>query len=186
MEELLRVAQRQRDLHVERLKRRNVKDISGKTLTEMHMDGNDMKEIFNTWRADVESWMRPSKLTEYNAIRYQRKQMTKSGKKISKFSKAKQAQQMRKTGFSSYLFQLSGCKFLLHKLIELPLMCSVEQPAAVLNKLLDAYKEHKKTKQFQDAVERSREHQAKQLRLSKQVWWAQYNYAQGRQLSFMV
>ena len=93
---------------------------------------------------------------------------------------------MGKRGFSTYLFQLSGCKFLLHKLIELPLICSVEQPAAILNDLLDAFHEHKRTKEYRDAVQRSKKNQANQQRLSKQVWLAQCKYSEGRKLSTMV
>ena len=82
----------------------------------------------------------------------------------------------------------------MHKLIELPLIRlspagsvrSVEQPASILNDLLYAYEEHKKTQQYQDAIRRNKEHQVCQVRLSKQIWWAQYNYSQGRKLSDMV
>ena len=93
---------------------------------------------------------------------------------------------MGKSGFSTYLFQLSGCKFLLHKLIELPLICSVEHPAAILNDLLDAFDEHKRTKAYRDAVQSSKKKQANQQRLSKQVWLAQCKYSEGRKLSSMV
>ena len=175
MEELLRAAKKRRELHMERLRRRGV-HIG--VHNDMHMDPvNDMKEIYNTWRQDVQSWMRPSTLDTY--------------KEHERNHRWQKAHQLGKTAFSTYLFHLSGCKFLLHKLIELPLISlssagSAERPAAILTELIDAYEEHKKTQQYQDAVRVAGQHQAGQLRLSRQVWWAQYNYTQGRKLSQKV
>ena len=131
-----------------------------------------MKEIFNKWRKDVESWMRPLTL-----IRYRSKQRRRL---------YGEAHKIEKKAFSAYKFQISGCKFLLHKLIELPLICSVEHPAAILNDLLDAFDEHKRTKEYRDAVQSSKKNQANQQRLSKQVWLAQCNISEGRKLSTMV
>ena len=108
---------------------------------------------------------------------------------MERLGQNQKAHQLGKTAFSSYLFQLSGCKFLLHKLIELPLISasSAEQPTAIfLNKLIDAYEEHKKGKEYVEARHQSTQHQVGQRRLSGQVWWAQYNYSQGRKLSEMV
>ena len=61
------------------------------------------------------------------------------------------------------LSHLSGCKFLLHKLIELPLVNqiasnSVEQPVAtVLEDLMNSYEEHKNITQYSEAVKRSKQ-----------------------------
>ena len=102
------------------------------------------------------------------------------------------AQQLGKSAFSTYAFQLSGCKFLLHKLIELPIiaqsMCDdVDQPVLPsIVALIRAYEDHKTTPQYQNAVARSAKHQSDQKRLSHQIWWAQYNYTQGRKLSEQV
>jgi hypothetical protein len=148
MEELLRVAQRQRDLHMEKLRRRQ------SVPNDMHMGKDDMKEIYNTWRNDVGSWMNPSTLATYEELQHN--------------SRWQDAHQLRKIAFSTYLFQLSGCKVLLHKLIELPLISSsfpgsvrssVEPPAAILNDLSAAI---------------------------FQVWRAQNNYSEGRKLSCLV
>jgi len=180
METLLRAAQRQREQHQERLRGRGVEYAYG-PLEEMHMDpGDDMKEIYNTWRQDVESWMKPCTLATY--------------RHLEQNGLFQGAHQLGKKTFSTYLFQLSGCKFLLHKLIELPLIRSspagtvrsVEQPAAILSQLLHAYEEHKQTPEYQNAIRKNKEHQVGQLRLSQQIWWAQYNYSQGRKLSDMV
>ena len=180
MESLLRAAQRQRIQQQERLRSRGEPHGFGR-IEEMYMDpGKDMQEIYNTWRQDVESWMKPSTLASYREL--QDNELWQP------------AHQLGKKAFSSYLFQLSGCKFLLHKLIELPLIypsppgCvrSVEQPAAILNELLWAYEEHKKTEKYQAAIRRNVEHQVGQLRLTRRIWWAQYKYSQGRKLSDMV
>ena len=61
---------------------------------------------------------------------------------------------------------------------------SAEQPVTtLLADLINSYEEHKKTSKYQEEVRRSAEHQASQKRVSRQIWWAQYNYAQGRKLS---
>ena len=102
------------------------------------------------------------------------------------------AHQLAKSRFSTYLFQLSGCKFLLHKLIELPIVNlissnSVGQPVSqVLTDLINSLEEHKKTAQYQEAVKRSEKLQEGQKRLSHQLWWAQYNYTKGRNLQVKV
>ena len=139
------------------------------------MDSNwDMKEILNSWREDVESWMKPSTLEAYRDLLEQDENQL--------------AHQLRRKAFSTYQFQLSGSKFLLHKLIELPLISrpssgsvrgveprSVQQPAAILNQLFVAFEDHKQTSAYQTAIQRNEEHQAGQLRLSKQIWWAQWS-----------
>ena len=105
-----------------------------------------MKAIYNRWRWDAESWMNPQALMKY-------KQLFDSGKNSA-------AQQLGKSAFSTYLFQLSGSKFLLHKLIQLPILpqCTIKQspgsaepPAAlhplgsVLMKCVADLQEHKET-----------------------------------------
>ena len=104
MEELFQVALTQRRMHIDRLRawpaplpRRH-----------RHMTENDMKLIFNTWRKNVDSWMSPCTLAKYNWLMNNRCRQD--------------AQRLGKSAHSTYLFQLSGCKFLLHKLIELPLI----------------------------------------------------------------
>ncbi len=183
MEEMMKTAQTQRDLQLERLRDRGIA-WSSLNPAEYVMDPADMKEIYNTWRINVESWMRPSTLTEY--------------RKMKEWRQNQQAHQLGKQAFSSYIFQISGCKFLLHKLIELPLISasllphededgSAEQPTAIaLNMLINAYEEHKKSKQYVQTLRQSTQHQEGQRRLSGQVWRAQYNCTQGRKLSESV
>jgi len=174
MEQMLRAALTQRTLQLER-RRTN---IGAEQPDDMVMGPDDMKEIFNTWRKDVRSWMRPSTLTNYDYWVGQGRQQ--------------RAHQTAKSAFNTYLFQLSGCKFLLHKFIELPIISlsltgGVGQPArhlgTHLGDLVLAFEEHKKPPEYQDAVKRSQALQAHQHRLSCEIWWAQWNYTQGRKLS---
>ena len=126
----------------------------------MNPDG-DMKEIMNTWREIVESWMRPSTLENYNWLMENRRHQ--------------EAHQLTKTAFSSYKFQLSGCKFLLDKLIELPLISvrygysSAERPASILNKLLKDYDNHRTKQNYENAVRQAEAHQAGELRRSHKL-----------------
>ena len=69
---------------------------------------------------------------------------------------------MAKRSFNTYLFHLAGSKFLLHKLIQLPILaqCSAEQPASAqlplcLMKCIDDFQEQKKTPKYKAAVEHS-------------------------------
>ena len=99
---------------------------------------------------------------------------------------------MTTTAFSSYKFQLSGCKFILDKLIELPLISvrygysSAERLASILNKLLKDYDNHRTTQNYENAVRQAEAHQAGEFRLSHKLWRAQIDYAQGEKLSRMV
>ena len=130
-----------------------------------------MRAIYNRWRWDTESWMNPETLMTY-------KQFLHSGRKNA-------TQQLGKSAFNTYLFQLAGSKFLLHKLIQLPILpqCttvqssgSAEPPAApyrfgpVLMKCVTDLQEHKKTDAYKAAVERSKKRDSDESRLSKQIW----------------
>ena len=64
---------------------------------------------------------------------------------------------------------------------------SVGQPAfEILLELILAYEKHKTTQQYRDAVQRSKEKLEGQRRLSRQLWWAQFNYTTGRSLAKQV
>ena len=101
------------------------------------------------------------------------------------FWKKSDAKRLGKSAFSTYLFQLSGSKFLLHKLIQLPILpqCtmfqssrSAEPPAAlhpfgsVLMKCVTDLQEHKKTHAYKAAVERSKKRDSDEGRLNRQIW----------------
>ena len=176
MEELLAQALRQRQLHLHRLKLASGRRTHVDPL--MRIEDDDMKTIYNEWRTHPEKYMQWSTLETYKAMKSR--------------GENQQAHQLTKSCFSTYLFQLSGCKFLLHKLIELPLVIrssshSVAQPVStVLMELIDSYENHKNTPEYREAVRRSERHDEGQKRLSREIWWAQYHYTQGEVLSTQV
>ena len=148
------------------------------------IEEDDMRAIYNRWRWDADSWMNPETLMKYN-------QLLDRGKNGA-------AQQLGKTAFSTYLFQLSGSKFLLHKLIQLPILpqCtmvqdpgSAEPPAAlcplgpVLMKCVTDLQEHKKSDKYKAAVERSKKRASDDSRLSKQIWEQTKVLSKGKALS---
>ena len=165
MERLLQLTQHQRELHIDRLRRasRGIKKVDA----HMRMGAADMKAIFNAWRAHPQEWMQCSTYKNYKAMLF-------CGRK-------QKAHQLAKSAFSNFLFRQSGERFLLHKLIELPIInqvssSSVEQPAAtVLMELLNSYEEYKTTSEYQEAVQFSQQHQKLQKRFSHECWWAQYH-----------
>jgi len=178
MEQLLGTCRKQRQLHLDRIKQRGVHEAA--ELSNRHFNEDEMKYIYNTWRKDVQSWMREDTRARYvNLGRW-----------------PAQAHKIEKQAFSSYLFHISGCKFLLHCLIKLPIIPdSAEQPVShsdekpvgdVLCALINAYEDHKHTPEYQRAVETSRKKQEDHRRLSCQIWWAQHNYQQGKKLSRML
>ena len=105
----------------------------------------EMKEMFNDWCADVESWMKPETLEQYWRMKRQKQH------------------QLRKSRFSTFLFHIAGCKFLLTKLIEIPIIAqlseTVGQPAAEhvesMLQFFYSYEEHKQTEEYKDAVRQS-------------------------------
>ena len=137
----------------------------------MHMDDDDMKNIYNEWRAHPEEWMHSAAKEEYT-------QMIRAGQN-------QKAHHLAKSRFKTYLFH--RCKFLLHKLIELPIVNlvlsdSVEQPVSeVLTDIINSLEEHK-TPEYQEAVQRSEKLQEGRMRLTHKLWWAQYNYTKGPSL----
>ena len=157
---------------------RRLRDEAIDETTILDLDEEDMKEIYNEWRNHPEKYMQWSKLEDDN-------DMKRRGEN-------QKAHQLAKQCFSTYLFQLSGCKFLLHKLIQLPLIkqnssYSVAQPVGtVLIELINAYENHKKTPQYAEAVKQSAKHREGQKRLSHAIWWAQYDYTQGKALAMQV
>ena len=110
----------------------------------------DMREMYHHWRWDVDSWMDEDDVRMY-------RHLTESG-----LMQARWARQFSKKCFSAYLYHLAGSKFLLHKLIQLPILaqCSAEQPASALLPLclmncIKDFQEQKKTPKYKAAVEHS-------------------------------
>ena len=71
-------------------------------------DNPVVADMFNKWRSDVREWMHESNLKKYEDLK--------------NAGKNNDAHALGKRAFSKYLFQLCGDKFLLKKLIQLPLV----------------------------------------------------------------
>ena len=145
MEPLLETAALRRQLVLDRLRGSAAQPVVD---TTHEITDKDMKDMYNDWRWDVDSWMDEDKVRIYHHL-------TRAGL-------LQQAQQIAKKAFRAYMFDLAGSKFLLHKLIQLPILaqCSAEQPAsaqvpASLMNYMNDLQEHKQTPEYKAAVERS-------------------------------
>ena len=174
MEQLLRETKARREMFIAFLKQQQDPRGQEVNLDNLIFNNDDMKALFNHWRADVASYMQPATLEDYNWLK--------------EHDRHQAAHLLTKQIFSAYRFQISGCKFLLHQLIRLPLTNSVGQPVqgTVLEKLLEEYEVHKQSSDYQKAVEAARKKIDEQRRLSYRLWWAHYNHTQGKNLSFRV
>ena len=92
--------------------------LSHKELAHHQATPSQMKDMINAWRKNVSSWMSTRSLDQYQGLRDQKRNQD--------------ANQFAHKRFATYCFQISGCRFLLKKLIELPIVRypnSVAQPA---------------------------------------------------------
>ena len=99
-----------------------------------------MRNIMNAWRADHDSWMDQKTKTKYWACKEQQ-----------------DWHGVEKQAFSRYLHQLSGCKFLLRVLVELPLISKHVQDdpnQVVLNKFLARWADFMKTDAYKNRGEK--------------------------------
>ena len=131
--------------------------------------------MLNAWRYDVDSWMSPKNLKIYKDL-------------LRK--KPHAAQQMGKSFFNNYLQNISGCKFLLRKLIQLPIIAqcnapasdSAEQPASITT-WINEFRVHMESAEYRKAVEQSRQKAEDHQRLSKRICEAQWRVGCGKELS---
>ena len=160
MEELLDVCQARRELHVDYLRKLGDPRCSAEQPEADNLivfNDNDMVRIMNTWRKDVGSYMRPATLWQYQ--------------RDLKFNPEK-AHSKSKSIHSLHLFQISGCKFLVHAFIRMPVLSEcAEQP--VMDELLQDYEDHKKSEEYKKAVEQSEQRNEHPLRYSQALWWAE-------------
>ena len=134
----------------------------------------DMKNLYNRWRADVGSYMSAANLQRHRALPRQK------------------AHLLEKSAFSTYQFHLSGCKWLLREFLRLPIVAafmegttsSAVQPA--WRELLAAFEEHKTTEAYRKTVEASKKKEKDHVRLSQRLWEARRNHIQGHNISFRV
>ena len=172
MESLLETAAQRRKLVLDRLRRSAGQPVVD---TTHEIAEKDMQNMCNDWFWDVDSWMNEDNLPIYHDLRWR---------------KPNKAQQMAKKAWSTYKFHLAGSKFLLHKLIQLPIVAqcsanssaSAEQPASLM-KCISDLQEHMKTDEYKTAVERSQRRANDHRRLSKQIWEASQWLSKGKVLS---
>ena len=157
MEELLDVCQARRELHVDYLRKLGDPRCSAEQPEADNLivfNDNDMVRIMNTWRKDARSYMRPATLWQYH--------------RDLKFNPEK-AHSKSKSIHSLHLFQISGCKFLVHVFIRMPVLSDcAEQP--VIDELLQDYEDHKRSEEYKKAVEQSEQRNENPLRDSQALW----------------
>ena len=109
----------------------------------------DMNQVYKDWQSDVSEWMNKSTLTKYQNLKRAGK-YSKKGLQHKLFLK-KKAQAFLKEAFNTYLQQLFGSKFLLHKLIQLPLVQNEEsgsaEPCAALHHFAKSLQMHQRPAQ---------------------------------------
>ena len=178
MEVMLREVLEQRRLHIDRLKAAGDPRVppyskGDREIARLKFTEDDMKDIMNSWRYDVQSWMNPDNLAVYY--------------------ESPKWHGMGKTAFSTFLQQLSGCKFLLRKLIALPIIAErtgVAQPGTVeepeiLRELTLEWTDYKNSPEHQKAIQKSQP-RGEQERLSIRLRRAETWYKQGGKLSRLV
>ena len=132
MERLLETANQQRQIQLDKLR----------LPSNEKLDDDSMKQMYNDWRSQPWTWMATASYNEWQALK-------ESGKNQA-------AHQLAKHRFSTFLFQLSGSKFLFHQLIQLPLVQQLsatsgsvgEHAFDILLDLIVAYEKHKTTKEY--------------------------------------
>ena len=157
MEVLLQKTIERRSMHIEHVMEKDDARVRGLTkrevLNSLHFSHADMTTVMNAWRYDHQSWMKEETQNE-----------------LWFFNKHKDWHGLEKRAFSAYLHQISGNKFLLHELIELPLIIlnrggpSEEEPSTggreqirglcaktTPARLIQKWKEHKKSDEYKES-----------------------------------
>jgi len=131
--------------------------------------------MYNNWEKNVDSWMGEDNLRKhYTFLDQGRKQ---------------KAHQLAHRAFHAYLFQLSGCRYLLQMLLQLPILpqCSAAQPAfgevPALTTMIADLEEHQQTPRYQAAVAQSTKRSSEHSRLSQQIWQQSKQVAKAKALS---
>ena len=113
--------------------------------------------------------------------------------KLAKYRDSPKWHQIGKSAFSVFLQHLCGCKFLLRRLIALPILAegasaaqlgAVEEPE-ILRELIQEWTGYRNSDEHQKAIQMSQPRCA-QERLSKRLRRAETWYKQGAKLSRMV
>ena len=172
MEWLLETAAKRRKSVLERLRRSAAQPVLD---MEHEIADKDMQNMYNDWRWDVNSWMNEEKRKIYNDLRWNRPE---------------DASQLLKEAFNTYLLQLAGSKFLLHKVIQLPIIAqcnatpsdSAEQPASLMKCINDLHV-YMQTDEYKALLTIAQKRTHEDRRLCREIWKANWWLARGKELS---
>ena len=172
MEDLLQVvlAKRTEIAHKARLWKDGYTEIDHDKLQDYTATDDECKALMNDWRNDVASWMLPANLATYYALKNRQ-----------------EAHQFARKRFVTYCFQISGCRFLLQKLIQLPIVhFSDSSGASAITRLVLDLKEHKNTDQYKENVAEAKQRRERDKRINNDIWWAKFKLERGRYLSTFI
>ena len=130
-----------------------------------------MREIHNTWMADHKSWMNEQKIKEYESW------ADSTGKGHHQKGHLK-----RKSAFAAYLFQILGNRHIVLASIRYPI-CSVAQPAAIVDEFMKAWEKQKTSEDYKKTVEISRPKTPERQVLKSRAHAARQNLGRGRKIS---
>ena len=172
MEWLLETSAKRRKRVLERLCHRAAQPVLD---MEHEIEEKDMQIMYNDWQWHVNSWMNEGTLTIYNDLRWNRPE---------------EASQLVKEGFNTYLLQLAGSKFLLHKLIQLPIIAqcnatpsdSAEQPASLMKCINDLHV-YMQTDEYKALLTIAQKRTHEDRRLGREIWKANWWLARGKEFS---
>ena len=178
MDRLLQICDGQRDKHIKWLRKKGDPRCSAEQpQNDYYMlfnEEKDMKTIMNQWRDDPHSYMKEDVLRRLKDM------------------KPQEALQKKKSVFSTYLFQVAGCKWLIHQLLRFPVVwdptqapsSSAQRPA--WKQLLRQFEEHRKSAAYCTAVEDSQRKGDDHVRLSQRMCKARFEHEVGKRISFRV
>ena len=162
MEELLSVCKTRRQLHIDHLRKVGDPRCSAEQPDADNLiifNDDDMQHIMTTWKEDVASYMKPVTLSK---IRQDLKR------------NVEKARNKCQSVHSTHLFQISGCKFIVHLFIRIDVLSKcAEQP--VIDQLLQQYARHKDSDEYKKIVAHS------QTR-SEAQWWGEHEDHEGKAL----
>ena len=132
LEEFLRVVEDQRAKHVRRHPHLRNDDV---------FKDNDMREIMTTWCNDITSWMNTETRQEYDRLQNRGWNSDKQN-----------AHNMRRSAFSSYMFQIIGNKDVVRGFIQNPVCCP-GQPAQTIQRFTEQW--HMYENQHKDKMKKT-------------------------------
>jgi len=151
VEHLLSVTNTQRANQIARLAARG--DARAIAPHGLVLGSEDMAEIMNAWRAELQTWMNPQSLEE-----------------LAKKTRQQDIHKACHSKFNTMLFQLIGNKALVDLFVRYP-MCSAEQPAAILRSFAEGWHRATTSPEAERAREISEPRSGRtEPRLSKQIY----------------